>query len=194
VTGRERTLALVTGIVLGVGGAYGLLLEPAWTRWQEADEQALLLEDAVAREREQAASLDRVRAEREALEDRLGGLASGQALVPAFLAHVRALTRQAGFEPGTLRSLGARPLVEDGKRPARDEVAPFAELSFELRARTTLERLTDFLVRLAAGDKPVRVAGLSLTPRQGATDLEVEVTLVALAPREALDAAHGGPR
>lgn len=183
---RERVLGGITAAVLGVAGVYSLLLEPAWTRWTEADQQARVLESALLRERAQADGLERVRGERAALDARLRPADADPAT--AFVAHARALTREAGFEPGTLRFLGARPLTDDTKRRGpRDEAAPFAELSFELRARTTLEKLTDFLVRLAASERPVRVAALGLTPRPGSADLEVDLSLVALAPADVVE-------
>lgn len=181
---RERVLAGVTAAVLGVGGFYTLVLEPAWTRWSDADQQARVLEGALARERAQADGLDRVRATRAALDARLRP-AEGDPST-AFVAHARALSGEAGFEPTALRFMGARPLADETKRAgAKDEAAPFAELSFELRARTTLDKLTDFLVRLAASERPVRVASLGVTPRPGSSDLDVDLGLVALAPADA---------
>lgn len=188
---RERSLAIATAAVLGVGGGWAFVLEPAWTRWSQADDQAASLERALAAERAVADGLDGLRARRLALDERLRPEASvgHDGVVPAFLAHVRALGKESGFEPSTLRFLGARPLVEGDKKrgAATDERPPFAELTFELRARTTLDKLTDFLVRLAAEDRPVRVASLGITPRTGGSELDVDLGLVALAPAEVLE-------
>lgn len=191
---RERRLAVITAAVLGVGGGWGLVLEPAWARWSQADAEARSLERALEAERSVAQELDALRAERLALDERLRPEASAgpDGVVPAFLAHVRALGKESGFEPSTLRFLGARPLVEaDAQKrrgAAKDEKPPFAELTFELRARTTLAKLTDFLVRLASEDRPVRVASLGITPRTGGgSELDVDLGLVALAPAEVLE-------
>lgn len=191
-TPREKKIAAVTAAVLTVGGVYGLLLEPAWTRWQEADEQALVLEQAVVRDRAQAEGIDALRAARAELDAQLrpvahtGDLEHG--VVPAFLSHIGALTRQAGFDPSTFRFLGAQPLTRGDARRARDAVPVFAELTFELKARTTVARLTDFLVKLAASDRPVRVASLGIAPRMGqGQEIDVDLNLVALAPTDVLD-------
>lgn len=190
---RERRLAIVTAAVLGAGGGWALVIEPAWARWSQAAAQARSLERALEAERTIADGLDRLRAERLALDERLRPASSAgtDGVVPAFLAHVRALGKDSGFEPSTLRFLGARPLLQADaakRRGARDERPPFAELTFELRARTTLDKLTDFLVRLAAEDRPVRVASLGITPRtSGNAELDVDLGLVALAPADVLE-------
>ncbi|MCO5170308.1 MAG: type II secretion system protein M [Planctomycetes bacterium] len=190
-TGRERTLGIVTGVALALGGGWSLLIQPAWERWTRADAQARSLEQALEAERALARGLDRARKERQELDARLrpeGGEASAGLLAAAFLAHVRALGKASGFEPSTLRQLGARPLFQgDKRRGARDEKPPFAELTFELRARTTLDKLTDFLVRLADSDRAVRVSSIAVTPRPGGgAELDVDLGLVALAPADVL--------
>ncbi|MBX3467814.1 MAG: hypothetical protein KF878_13095 [Planctomycetes bacterium] len=188
---RERTLAIVTGVAVAAGGGWGLLVQPAWERWTMADAQARGLEKALEAEESLARGLDRSRKERLELDARLrpeGGEGSAGLLAAAFLAHVRALGKASGFEPSTLRQLGARPLFQgDKRRAARDEKPPFAELTFELRARTTLDKLTDFLVRLADSDRAVRVTSMSVTPRPGGGgELDVDLGLVALAPADVL--------
>lgn len=192
---RERRLAIATGAVLLVGGGWGLVIDPAWARWSQADLQVKSLERALEAERSIADGLDGLRAERLALDERLRPEASvgPDGVVPAFLAHVRALGKDSGFEPSTLRLLGARPLLEAEaakRRGAKEEKPPFAELTFELRARTTLDKLTDFLVRLASEDRPVRVASLGITPRTGGSELDVDLGLVALAPAEVLESGQ----
>lgn len=196
-TPREKKIGAITAAVLGVGGVYGLLLEPAWARWQDADEQAVVLEQAVVRERAQAEGIDALRKARADLDQQLRPVAlSGveHGVVPAFLAHIGSLSRGAGFEPSTFRFLGARPLIEGDARKARDAVPVFAELSFELKARTTLVRLTDFLVKLAASERPVRVASLGITPRSGSgAEVDLDLNLVALAPTDVLDQKTAKP-
>jgi hypothetical protein len=198
VTPREKKIAVATAAVLTVGGVYGLLLEPAWARWQEADDQAVVLEQAVVRERTQAEGIDALRKARADLDAQLRPVATigdlEHGIVPAFLAHIGTLTRGAGFEPSTFRFLGARPLIEGDARKARDAVPVFAELTFELKARTTVVRLTDFLVKLAASDRPVRVASLGIAPRSGAgSEVDVDLNLVALAPTDVLDQKPAKP-
>jgi hypothetical protein len=183
---RERTLAIATAGVLAIGGAWSLVLDPMLTRWSDLGAKERTLEDEVSRAQQMRNNASRLKHERDALDQRLQ--TGDQAVVPAFLAHVRGLTRGAGFEPQNLRYLAARPLGADEKPVARGQkapVAPFAELSFQLQARTTLDRLQSFLVDLAASDHPVRVAGLSLTPRPGGAELDIDLSLVALAPRDA---------
>jgi hypothetical protein len=183
VNARERTLAIATAAVLVVGGGWGLLIEPAWGRWQDAGSRARGLEAALERMRSLRDSLPALQEDRAALDARIGA-ARSEEVATAFIAELRALTKQAGFEPTTLRSLGGRPLEQgEKKRGAPAEQAPFTEVSFELKARTTLDKLTDLLVLLAGTPRPVRVVSLSLSPRQASPDLEIEVGLVALGPR-----------
>lgn len=197
-TPRERKIAVATAAVLTVGGVYGLLLEPAWARWQAADEQALVLEQGVLRERAQADAIDALRQARADLDRQLRPVAQSgdleHGIVPAFLAHIGSLTRGAGFEPSTFRFLGAQPLLQGDARRSRDAVPVFAELTFELKARTTVVRLTDFLVKLAASDRPVRVASLGIAPRTSGQEVDVDLNLVALAPTDVLDKKPAGRR
>lgn len=192
-TPREKKIAVATAAVLTVGGVYSLLLEPAWARWQDADALAQVREVSIVRERAQAEGLDALRQARADLDAQLRPVAQTgdleeHGIVPAFLAHIGSLTRGAGFQPSTFRFLGAQPLVEGDARKARDAVPVFAELTFELKARTTVVRLTDFLVKLAASDRPVRVASLGIAPRTGGgAEVDVDLNLVALAPTDVLD-------
>lgn len=191
---RERNLGLGTLAVVGGGLLWSMLVEPAWSRLEELDQQVRVLDQAVARERAARDGVGRIRAERELLDARLHP-PPGEGAVPWFLAYVRGLTREAGFEPETLRFTGARPILPAGAsaptgRAAASAQQPepaFAELGFELQARVPLEKLQAFLVRLVTSDRPVRVTLVSLAPRPGAADLAASLTIAALAPRELLD-------
>ncbi len=190
---RERILLGVTVAV--VGGALTLTLgvEPAVTRWRELSAERARLEEEVERDRALAAALRDLVHERRAL---LGSLEppEGQALVPWLIDHLRDLTREAGFEPAALRYVSGRPLpapapTAGSASGSRAEAGPFAELRFELEARTTLERLQRFCVALAASDRAVRVAAVSLAPERAGADLTANLTLVALAPASAAQEA-----
>ena len=96
------------------------------------------------------------------------------------MAFIRELSREAGFEPTSLRFLRAEPL------DPRNSDGPFAELRFDLRARTGLDKLTRFSVLLAASDRPLRVIALTVTPRSQGDGLEANISLAALAPADEL--------
>lgn len=194
---RERTLGIATLVVVGGGALWLMLVEPAWKQVESLDEQVRTLEKAVERERSAKDSVSRLKAEREALDLRLEP-PPGQGAVPWFLDYVRGLTADAGFEPTNLRFIGARPILPAGaaeagsRRNAEPAAAAFAELGFELQAKVTLERLQSFLVKLVGSDRPVRVTSVSLLPKTGSSDLEVNLSLAALAPRGMLDERERG--
>lgn len=178
---RERTLAVVTGVVVLGGLTWSQLVEPTWARRASLEEQVFLQEQALARDVIQQRKLVRLRAELLELEESLLPPV-GVGPVPWFLSHLEELGRDASFVPSSLRFLRAEPLGQDG---------PYAELRFELRAQSTFEQLEAFLVRLAASPRHVRVVGLGLTPRRGGGDIDVNLTLVALAPRAVLASEEG---
>lgn len=187
---RERRIATLTGAVLGLGLLWTQAIDPALAAFQAEGERLEGLRTLVGRERELCEQLEQKRQERAALAERLApdtdGAEAGAAA--GFAAFVRGLSRAAGFEPGSLRFVRAQALAEaapqaPGKPPA---ASPFAELRFELRARTSLGALQKFLVQLTAAERPVRVVAMGVAPRSDSTDLDVDLTLLALAPREAL--------
>lgn len=184
-TPRERNLLAITLAV--VGGAAGVTfgLEPALARWRELSAKREALARDVAQDEALAREVRALGREQHAL---LGALAppEGEAIVPWLADHVRALTREAGFEPAALRYVSARALPAPG---GKGEAGPFSELRFELEARTTLSRLQTFCVALAASDRAMRVAAFSLAPERKGDELTAQLTLVALAPAEAAGGA-----
>jgi hypothetical protein len=173
---RERVLAVATGGVLVL--ALGIsLVEPALDHWKDLADERAELEDALARSRDMAERLPELRLERAALDARLRSDV-GEAVVPGLVALVRELSREAGFLPTSLRFLRAEPL--DPRQPD----GPFAEVRFDLRARTTLQKVTQFGVLLAASERPLRVVSLTLTPRSQGEGLEVNMSLAALVPAD----------
>jgi len=189
VKARERNLGIATLVVVGGGVLWSLLIEPNWRKLEELDEQVKGLQQIVARERAVRDGASKLRGERDRLDGRLEPPA-GQGAVPWFLAYVRGLTREAGFEPETLRHTGGRPVLPATAAtatPAKNAPPPppaFTELGFELQARLPLDKLQAFLVRLVTSDRPVRVTSLSLAPRPGSSDLGCTLTIAALAPVE----------
>lgn len=193
---REKRIAGVTAAVVGAGLLWVLGLEPAWAAWAREGDRLTSLQELVRRERELQAELKGLREQRQVLAERLSpGHAEGA--IAGFAAFVRGLSRGAGFEPASLRFVRAQALVEPGEAaPASRSAAaaaaatprgsPFAELRFELRARTSLKALHEFLLKLAASERPVRVVALGISPRSDGPDLDVDMSLIALAPREAL--------
>lgn len=191
---REKRIAGVTAAVVGAGLLWVLGLEPAWAAWTREGDRLTSLQELVRRERELQAELKGLREQRQVLAERLSpGHAEGA--IAGFAAFVRGLSRGAGFEPASLRFVRAQALVEPGEAaPASRSAAaaaaprgsPFAELRFELRARTSLKALHEFLLKLAASERPVRVVTLGISPRSDGPDLDVDMSLLALAPREAL--------
>ena len=181
-TARERSLALLTGLVLGGGLLWGVVLEPTWERWEKLEEERALLEEAVVRDKARVADLPRLQEARATLDANLRPPEEA-GTAPWFAAHLRALTQESGFEPTSLRFLSTQPLVGEGGQ--RGAAPPFQELRFELRARTSLDKLQDLLLRLVASRRHVRVASLTLTPWKQSELLEANLSLVALAPLDA---------
>lgn len=189
---RERRIATVTGVVVGLGLLWTQGIDPALAAYRAEGERLESLRTLVQRERELCESLEQKREQRATLAERLSpahtdGSESGAAA--GFASFLRGLSRAAGFEPGSLRFVRAQALADatplaPGQPP---RPSPFAELRFELRARTQLGALQKFMIQLAAAERPVRVVALGVTPRtDSSTDLDVDLTLLALAPREAL--------
>lgn len=185
---RERNLGIATLVIVGGGVLWSLIVEPMWKRLDDLDDQVKGLEQIVARERAVRDGASKLRAERDRLDGRLEPPA-GQGAVPWFLAYVRGLTREAGFEAETLRHTGGRPVLPASTTatPAKNAAPPppaFTELGFELQARLPLDKLQAFLVRLVTSDRPVRVTSVVLAPRPGTADLGCTLTIAALAPVE----------
>lgn len=189
---RERAIAAVTGLVLGGALLWTVGIDPAMTAYGKDGDKLASLERLVAAERGLVARLEGktdepgLRARREALErrlrpeDRVGH-------VPGFVAAVRSLSRTAGFEPSSIRFVRAQPVLEPAAGPGQPpRASAFAELRFELKARTSHDRLHKFLVALTAGERPARVVSLSIAPRTDGSDLDVDLSLLGLAPRDAL--------
>lgn len=184
---REQKLAIATAVIVGGGLLITQVLEPAVKSWRDLQAQAGVLEDAVQRDRELSAKLPKLVKQRKALSDSLRP-PQGTGLIPWFIRHVRSTTEKSGFSPASLRFVSTRPLEERQAKGRAREAAkgPFAELRFELKATTSLQKLQDFLVRLADSKRHVRVVSLALTPPKRGLQLEANMSLVALAPIDAL--------
>lgn len=183
---REKRLALITGVVIGGGLLFTQVIEPTVTQHQELSEQRERLEGLLERERAlagRAATL--VKRKREVWATLTPPAETS--LVPWLMEHVRAEAAAAGFKPASLRFVSARPLGEGKGRKAVGRGAtkePFLEVRLELRARVRFKELSDFLCRLASSDRHVRVRSLDLSPRKEGDQVDVQLELVALAPRE----------
>jgi hypothetical protein len=173
---RERMLASATGVVILGGLVFTQLIEPTITEWGQLSDQVFVQEQAVERDQIQQRKLARLREALLELEESLMPPV-GVGPIPWFLSHIEELGREASFVPSSLRYLRAEPLGN----------GPYAELRFELRAQATSSQLQAFLVQLASSPRHVRVVALGLTPQRGDGDLEVGLTLVALAPRDMLE-------
>lgn len=182
---REQVLGALTLGVVVLGLLWSQIVEPTWKQLSSADEQVYGFEQSIVRDEIRQRKLARLQTERAALDDNLRP-PEGAAMIPWFIAHLRALSQEAKFTPSSLRYLRASPLGATGETPA-----PYAELRFELKAQATSAQLQSFLVRLAASPRHARVVGLSLVPVRASDKLDVHVTLVALASSDALEDEEG---
>lgn len=182
---REQILGILTLGVVVIGLLWSQVARPTWDQLVSANEEVYGLEKSIVRDEIRERRLARLETERLVLDDSLRP-PEGEAMIPWFIAHLRALGQDAKFTPSSLRYLRASPLGApvSGLSEGR---APFAELRFELKAEATPAQLQSFLVRLAASPRHARVVGLSLVPRRASQKLDVHVTLLALASSDALE-------
>jgi hypothetical protein len=180
---RERRMAIVTGVIVVAGLLWSQAIEPTYVSWSEQAEHLSNLEQLASRDREASAKLRALGAERRELDDGLKPPA-GQALVPWFIAHLRDVASDASFKASSLRYLRTEPIGKE----------TFAEVRFELRARSSSKELQAFLVRLAASPRHVRVVALGVSPRKSGDSLDIDMTVAALASPDALDERSGGSR
>lgn len=183
---REKRLAIATGLVLGGAFMFLQVLEPAWKRHEEQQEQRELVESALERERMLSSRIKTLIKRRQELEASLSP-GEGESLLPWLMGHVRELAQAAGFQPSSLRFVSAQPL--DG--PAAKDAGPWTELKLELRVKTSAKELQEFLIRLAASERHLRVRALSMTPDKKGDQVETTILLLALAPREAVRGLGG---
>lgn len=108
-TGRERNLAVLTGVVLGGYVLWSSVAAPAFASWRALGDQLATAEQAVVRDRALGAAMSFLQAERAALDARLRP-PPGEPVTPWLLAHLRALGQEAGLDPSALRVVGAREL------------------------------------------------------------------------------------
>lgn len=175
----ERLLAAAAMAVVGVAGGWTYGVRPLVERWNTARERVATLQTGLDAARTLVGRKQQVESDRaavltaltppEALDDEGRGAA-----IPGFLEHLRRLTSDAGFQPGSLRYVRS------------DAFESYAELRFELRARAPLRQLQTFLVKMAASEWYLRVHALALQPRDDGT-VEADVSLVGLATQDALE-------
>ena len=182
---REKRLSIATVVILGGGFLFSQVVDPGLKRYQEQQDQQELVESALERERMLSSRIGTLIKRRQELEATLAP-AEGESLLPWLMGHIRELAQEAGFKPSSLRFVSAQAL--DG--PGKDE-GPFVELKLELRVKTSPKELQEFLIRLAASPRHLRVRALSMTPDKKGDQVETTILLLALAPREAVRGLGG---
>lgn len=187
-TPREQRLAIATATLVGAALVWVVAIEPITTQWGELEAERSRLARAADEDEQAARRLRDLVQERRDFEAGLQA-PEGEALVPWLAAHLRELTRIAGFEPSAVRYVGGRPLETE----RRDQPSAFAEIRFELRAQATLHELEVFGAELIASDRYVRISSFTFSPARGPGDvLDADLTIVALASADVL--AQGGER
>ena len=176
---REKLIAVATGVLLGGGLLLTQVLEPGWARYQDLSTRHRQASRVLESERELVTRVAVLVKRRQKLQETLAPVEGS--LLPWLLGHVRELSQEAGFTPRSLRFVSAQPL------DAATKGETFLELKLELRTKTSPKKLQDFLVRLAASDRHVRVRTLTTVPDPKG-EVEATLLLLALAPR---DATHG---
>ncbi|MBL4850180.1 MAG: hypothetical protein JKY65_32025 [Planctomycetes bacterium] len=173
---RERRIAHATWILLGGGLLLTQVVEPGWKRYRDLSQEHELAEGILDRERALATRVVTLVKRRQELQETLAPKEGS--LVPWLMGHVRELSQEAGFKPRSLRFVSAQPLGDAKKAGA------FLELKLELRTKTSPKKLQDFLVRLAASERHVRVRSLTTVPDPKGR-IEATLLLLALVPRDA---------
>lgn len=176
-TPREKTIALATGAILGSAFLLTQVVEPAWKRYQDLSTRHELNEGILERERALGSRVATLVKDRRAIESTLVA-PEGESLLPWLMGHIRELSQAAGFKSRSLRFVSAQGL--DGPTAK----SPFVEVRLELRVKTSARKLQDFLVRLAASDRHLRVRSLTTVP-DAKGQVEATLLLLALAPRVA---------
>jgi hypothetical protein len=175
VNARERAIAIATAAIVSTVLLWVVVLSPALESYKASGERVDSLTDALRASQDLLSRKPTLVEQRRALDLALAPPGAPTQAIPEFLDRIKSLSEAAGLRPTTLRYL----------RAEKYETA-FSELRFELRATASLKQLEDFLVRLAADGKYVRVASLSVTPQPNEKDATVtaDLSLVALAPPE----------
>ncbi|MGE0710173.1 MAG: hypothetical protein AB7N76_07530 [Planctomycetota bacterium] len=187
---REQKLLFATVVMVGGAALVTQVLEPAFARQAALSEQREVLEQALERERALASRRKTMEARR---AEMLKGLTPPKdtSLVPWVMESVRTAAAQCGFKPASLRFVAARPLEEAAaantraRTKAKQAKGPFIEVRLEMRARVSFRDLQEFLCRLAASERHVRVRSLDVTPRTGGDPVDAHLELIALAPADA---------
>jgi hypothetical protein len=184
-------MALATGVVVGGALLFTQALEPGWARFRELREARSIHEEALESDQALADRLSSIKERKATLWATLAP-PPDTSLVPWVMEHVREQASAAGFKPSSLRFVAVRPYgkPQRGRRSAKTQPA-FLEVRIEVRARVRFKEAQDFLCRLAASDRHVRVQSLDLTPRKGGDRVDLHVQLLALAPREAYRGLEG---
>lgn len=176
-TPREKSIALLTAGILGGALLLSEVVDPAIERYKGLIERQELNVGVLERERALSSRVSTLVKRRRVVQETLVP-SEGESLLPWLMGHVRELTQEAGFKSRSLRFVSAQSL--DGPTSK----SPFVELRLELRVKTSPKKLQDFLVRLAASERHVRVRSLTTVPDPKG-QVEATLLLLALAPREA---------
>lgn len=176
-TPREKKIAIMTGAILGGGLLLTQVVEPGLERYKGLAERQELNQGVLERERALSSRVSVLVKRRRGIQETLVP-PEGESLLPWLMGHVRELTQDAGFKSRSLRFVSAQSL--DGP----SSKSPFVEVRLELRVKTSPKKLQDFLVRLAASDRHIRVRALTTVPDPKGK-VEATLLLLALAPREA---------
>ena len=164
-TKRERTIALVTGILVGVFGYYELFLSPLLDRLSTANR---LIADDTA----QLKNADNLLDNRKRAEARMSELAKNSIQFEAPAAESKLLNRVLG----AAQSTGM--LVASIKPERSEQEKGFDRIILRASATGNMSQLSRFIYALDTADMPVRIGDLQIGSRKdGLDDLSVQMSI-----------------
>ncbi|GEM_PF-3504934 len=183
-SGREKLLLQATVAVVALGIAYFLLFKPAWTRWEEIQEQRQTIRQKTERIRDLIKRRPEVQEEIHNLEERITSSAP-ETLESEFNVYLERVAERAGVTPSSVKMLRQRPLRDD-----------FAEIVLDVNLDCDLARLTDYLLELEKkADRLVKISRLTVAQTGGrsrAAPLSAQMTLSTVVKSEPEETAEEG--
>jgi len=186
---REMVMAAATGAIVVTALGWTFVVRPTIDRWTTARDRVETLREQASK----AKTLLGRKAELETERARISHVLGADAVLTAadfsnprnsaheaFLDHLDELTKASGFSAADLKYV---------RTEAYDA---YAELRFELRARAPLGKITDFLVRMTAGEAYLRVQAITIQPKDGG-QVEADLSLVGLVSQDVLDESELPP-
>lgn len=176
---REMAMAGATGAIVACAFGWTFVIRPTMDRWTSARDHRDALLDQASKAKELVERKNQIESDRRVISERLG--VEGDSLFPTrgvaiadFVDHLNNLSKAAGFTPRDLKFVRA------------EQLDAYAEFRFDLRARAPLRQLVDFLVRMRASERYLRVQAMQIQPKEGG-EVEADLSLVALVSQDVLD-------